>query len=254
MVSVLVDTNAAERQIGQRVQTLLPEAVVEFKSLDVADFVIHAHGKTLLVERKALSDFCGSLASGRLAEQAERLLDASGDQDIPIVLVQGTPPEWDASIGGIKASSIYGMINRLTLSQGVVVLWCASSTESVAHRLAQLARKLAETGFAPPQRVESTRACGAKKRARSGDTDDLFACKSQRVDKTSNSGIGRFMEENRARIGMTEIGTVLSNTQECFQPIHTIKCPPSTGHRGILPQKTIFTVLVVTIGKPSTES
>ena len=68
---ILVDSNHAEREIGQRLQTLLPKADVRFERLDVADFVIRANGRTLYIERKSLSDLAGSIASGRIEEQGE---------------------------------------------------------------------------------------------------------------------------------------------------------------------------------------
>ena len=167
-----MDTNQAERAIGGRIAELLPTASVTFAPLPVADFQIRSNGQTILIERKTFADFCSSTTSGRLAEQAQRMLEVDC---IAIVLIGGVPPRHTDAIGKFHASAAYGMMNRLELAQGIHVMWCNNETESFAQRISQLAKKLQETGFSPPAAVESTSSSTGRKRGRSADRDHLHA-------------------------------------------------------------------------------
>jgi ERCC4-type nuclease len=173
---VRVDTNAAEREVGDKLVSLLPTGSVRFEPLDVGDVVVEVSGKCLLIERKTLADLAASVADGRLAEQVDRMLEAAergAEGTTPVVLVTGEPPPVDGWVGGMRASAVYGMLNRLQFAQGVSVIWASSG--DAAARLAQLAKKLAATGFSPPPPPESTRP--GKKRARSEDADDVGAAR-----------------------------------------------------------------------------
>ena len=168
-MKIYVDAHAAERPIGQHLAELLPGWEVAFERLDVGDFVVEAHGHRLVIERKSLPDLAASIADGRMAEQVDRMLQSSGT---PVVLVTGSPPEVEGWVGGMRASALLGVLNRLQFAQGVVVVWAAA--EDAARRIAQIASKLESSGFAPPPPTESTRPL---KRARSGGTDDANAVK-----------------------------------------------------------------------------
>ncbi len=74
-----------ERERRSGVPSLLRSLglAVQFATLDVGDYVIPSG---FVIERKTVNDFTTSLFSGRLFEQAERLLKA---YDAPLILVEG---------------------------------------------------------------------------------------------------------------------------------------------------------------------
>jgi ERCC4-type nuclease len=150
-LTIKVDSHTAERSIGERIAQILPKANVEFCSLPCADFVIEAkdRGRTVYVERKTLSDLCGSIASGRLQEQVERMLDLKGEADFVCLLLMGSAPSANTMLGGMRSEAVLGMLNRLTFAQDVKVVHSGPSPEDAAGLIAQIAKKLTETGFSP---------------------------------------------------------------------------------------------------------
>jgi ERCC4-type nuclease len=77
---VIVDTREKPSGIPSILKSL--GARVEFRLLDVADYVIGERA----IERKTVEDFSSSLFSGRLFEQAGRLVESYAD---PILIVEG---------------------------------------------------------------------------------------------------------------------------------------------------------------------
>jgi len=77
---VIVDTREKPSGIADILKSL--GARVEFRLLDVADYVIGEGA----IERKTVGDFSSSLFSGRLFEQARRLVESYVD---PIMIVEG---------------------------------------------------------------------------------------------------------------------------------------------------------------------
>jgi ERCC4-type nuclease len=150
-LTIKVDSHTAERSIGERIAQILPKANVEFCSLPCADLVIEAkdRGRTVYVERKTLSDLCGSIASGRLQEQVERMLDLKGEADFVCLLLMGSAPSANTMLGGMRSEAVLGMLNRLTFAQDVKVVHSGPSPEDAAGLIAQIAKKLTETGFSP---------------------------------------------------------------------------------------------------------
>ena len=180
MATITIDSNVAESAIAADIERNAPPGCeVRRAPLPAADIVIQSEDRIIMLERKTVNDFASSMTDGRLAEQVERMVNAAEDSDTPItpaILINGRPPDYDSVIDArIKGKHFYGMMNRLQFSQNVKVVWCSSDSASIAARVVQIAKKLADTGFQPPRSVEASSMRPGKKRKRSEDLDDVRA-------------------------------------------------------------------------------
>ena len=82
-IKIVVDSREKETQ-----KTFLKDAGVEFtvRALPCGDYSAEADDGRVTIERKAISDFMGSLLSGRLEEQLRKL----SKEPIPILLITGS--------------------------------------------------------------------------------------------------------------------------------------------------------------------
>ncbi|MCL4411709.1 helix-hairpin-helix domain-containing protein [Candidatus Marsarchaeota archaeon] len=92
---------------------------VEIKTLPVGDYVV---SDRVCIERKSVSDFEGSMVSGRLFEQVGRLKEA---YQSPLLLVEG-----DIDSFRMNRTSIYGAIVSIYVKYGMPVLLSRNALES----------------------------------------------------------------------------------------------------------------------------
>ena len=140
--------------------------------LDVADIVI---SEKIGIERKEGFDYVASLIDNRLFEQIIRLMDA---YETPILILEGLN-EFVFQNVGLKSSSIYGSLSKISYKLGVSVIPTVNleHTAIVIERIAHQERKKSEDkGIIPrstPKKlnlierkyyfIEGLIDCGAKK-------------------------------------------------------------------------------------------
>lgn len=181
-LDIVVDSHVAERGIANALEGMLPPGVVSTSNLDVGDVLIATAGKRLLIERKKFpTDLCASICDKRIFEQVERMVEvaaASETETVPVVLLCGNPMVAGFECHGVKASSVYGVLNWMQFKKGVTVLWVADGADNAAARLFQLGKKLLED--TPEELCESkapnTTLVGGK-RKRSGAKDDVASAR-----------------------------------------------------------------------------
>jgi len=122
-------------------------ARVEFRLLDVADYVIGDRA----VERKTTSDFVSSLFSGRLFEQARRL---SESYVMPLMVVEG---DLQASLQQIsRPKTFWGSILSLVLQYDVRPFFTVDALQT-AELIFTFARHLSYGKRTPPVIVKKPR-------------------------------------------------------------------------------------------------
>lgn len=123
-----------------------PMARVEVASLEIGDFLIEANGRTVVVERKAITDFQGSVQEGYIFDQAQRIALA-GEDVIGVVLIEGETLG-DAGITMLP-QSVTGAITCLGLIQGLAILQTLDARHS-AWTLVKLAHHCTGLGYELP--------------------------------------------------------------------------------------------------------
>lgn len=122
-------------------------AKVEFRLLDVADYVIGDRA----VERKTTSDFVSSLFSGRLFEQARRL---SESYVMPLMVVEG---DLQASLQEIsRPKTFWGSILSLVLQYDIRPFFTVDALQT-AELVFTFARHLSYGKRTPPVIVKKPR-------------------------------------------------------------------------------------------------
>jgi Fanconi anemia group M protein len=104
---------------------------VEIRRLDVCDYVV---SDRCGVERKAVSDFLGSMKDGRLFKQARAMAEA---YEKPILILEGRMTR-AFKRSRMRPASVYGALASLALEYGLSVIPTEDpdSTAILLHRLA----------------------------------------------------------------------------------------------------------------------
>lgn len=120
-----------------------PMATVEVASLEIGDFIIEANGRTVVVERKSVRDFQGSVQGGHIFDQAQRIASL-GDEVIGVLLIEGeTLGEADLTM---LPQAMTGAITCLSLVQGLAVLQTLDAVHT-AWALVKLAHHCTGLGY-----------------------------------------------------------------------------------------------------------
>ncbi len=108
---------------------------VSYRNLTVGDYVL---SESHAVERKAVGDFVSSLYSGRLFDQALRLLEVYSE---PIMIVEG---DFQQALGWVKnPRAVWGALASLSLKfEGKIRLFFTADKEQTAELLYALARQI----------------------------------------------------------------------------------------------------------------
>ena len=123
-----------------------PMAQVEVASLEIGDFLIEANGRTVVVERKAIADFQGSVQEGYIFDQAQRIALA-GEDVIGALLIEGETLG-DAGITMLP-QAVTGAITCLGLIQGLAILQTLDARHT-AWALVKLAHHCTGLGYELP--------------------------------------------------------------------------------------------------------
>ncbi len=104
---------------------------VEVRRLDVCDYVV---SDRVGVERKAVSDFLGSMKDGRLFSQARDMAEV---YERPILILEGAMSR-AFKRSRMRPASVYGALSSLALEYGVSIIPTEGpeSTAVLLHRLA----------------------------------------------------------------------------------------------------------------------
>lgn len=110
--------------------------------------------ETLIFERKEISDFYGSMLSGRLSEQ----LLALASVPMPFLVIVGSMKQWKEKLAlhDIKFQPneelCYGQISSTILRYGIQVLWLPDD-ETYCTIVAKICQKFDEEKMAKPNRI-----------------------------------------------------------------------------------------------------
>src|SRR5208337_3795584 len=119
VLQIVSDTREAASGIPQLLEKR--GVVVQTRTLDVADYVIGRFA----VERKTVSDFIGSLYSGRLFDQANRISQAYKEF---MLVVEGDATE---ALGNIKNPRVYwGALLALALEFDFTIMFTQDQEET----------------------------------------------------------------------------------------------------------------------------
>ena len=126
MLELLVDTReqrfGAEFIVYNNLNHKKDVKIIE-KCQTVGDYAT----KDMVIERKEIHDFAGSIIDGRLVEQRDKLLE--DPRPYKAVLIHGSMDEL-ISETGIHPNSVLGMMASL-FSRGITVLWLPSHGDMV---------------------------------------------------------------------------------------------------------------------------
>lgn len=166
---IVVDTNAGENDMHDRLLKKFGAEVVSRARLDVGDVhLVHPEHGNVVIERKGWNDLAASLTDGRYAEQKARQMAAAADGNTTVVyLVQGQLPGWFASFPGgnaqMQRAGACGRIESAVISTAVgdgIPVLRALDCESVAEHVATLYQKLHTGMLDGARRAQSKTAAG----------------------------------------------------------------------------------------------
>lgn len=124
-MDALVRLDHREPDVLAQMLRMHPRIRVEVVSLKIGDVLIESNGKTILVERKTVTDLEGSIKDGRVFDQAQRI-GMLGDVAYGVVIHEGNAFD---DLGTVLPQSLTGAITCLGLLQGMVML----QTLDIAH-------------------------------------------------------------------------------------------------------------------------
>ncbi len=121
-VKVIVDER--ERQSGVTQELAKLGALLEFKTLDIGDYIV---SEDIIIERKTTKDFSVSIIDGRLFSQAGQMKELYA---LPVVLIEG---EDLFSVTGVHPNAIRGALISLIVDFQIPVIQAASSSETASY-------------------------------------------------------------------------------------------------------------------------
>lgn len=153
MIDIHIDSREASKH--PEFKSILEEKglTVSTGLLDCGDFMIYnsEEDKAILIERKSIGDFIGSMMSGRIFEQLERLKAVNAK---PMILVEGSFAQ-GRRYGKVNVSSILGCLVNIELKWGVPIVtlpskkWTPYYLLAIANCLGKPKRPYALRGGAP---------------------------------------------------------------------------------------------------------
>ena len=120
ILKIIIDNR--ERKLMSLLDKKYPHVQYEAKQLDIADVVI---SKDVAIERKEGFDLVASIIDNRLFEQLIRLKDT---YENPILIIESLNNDVFENIG-MKISSIYGALAKISYKMGISVI----PTQSLEH-------------------------------------------------------------------------------------------------------------------------
>jgi ERCC4-type nuclease len=107
------------------------EIEVEYKQLDIGDFILDSENLTILIERKTIDDFQKSIVDGRYRDQKRRLLEyaTKDEKEVKIVyLIEGSINQITAKYEKI----FWGMVVNSILRDGIFIIQAPTLSKSVS--------------------------------------------------------------------------------------------------------------------------
>ncbi len=150
----------AREQASQVLRELsfFPDVRVHMKTLEVGDFVI---GPDVVIERKTVEDFLGSLIDGRLMGQ---LLNMSQAYARPLLILEGNPEEL-FTLRNVHENAIIGMLSTIALTYRIPIFYTkdAHETAKYIHQMAkreqlgsdrEIRLRVGRKGFTPSEQKQ----------------------------------------------------------------------------------------------------
>lgn len=130
-VIIYVDTREQASSIVLRLKET--GALIQVKQLEVGDYVL---SDDIVVERKTVEDFLGSVIDGRLFNQ---LTTMSSNYSAPLIILEGNPQELFTT-RNIHENAIRGILASIALNYHIPILYAADEEETVKY-LYQIAKR-----------------------------------------------------------------------------------------------------------------
>lgn len=127
-----IDHREKSSQLFKTLQSYTHNFTIETTHLKSGDYLLN---NTILFERKTIADFLASLKSGRLFDQAYRLINSDYD---PIIIIEGAAKNLKES--KMKREALLGALVHIAVSTRIPVLRSASHEET-ARLLAYTAKQ-----------------------------------------------------------------------------------------------------------------
>jgi len=168
------------------------EALNEYESIDgvelqkkqllIGDFSIEHGDRRIVIERKAWSDHCASIADGRRKEQQARAFAArEADPNMTyVIIIEGWVQSFEGKTGPVQHKSAYAALFKTAIRDGVPVLHTRDQA-STAAALFYIAQAHGKGGFDPTskaaERIASGYAGVAKFASKKANTEEAqWAC------------------------------------------------------------------------------
>lgn len=161
---IVVDTNAAETPLYVELCTLQHAAKVRRERLDLGDVELVVGEQRMVIERKAWSDWAGSIADGRYKEQKTRFLGSAGEGTTLVYLLEGPIVGFNGRTRGMSNKALNAAILKTQLRDGIVVVRARDPVHSAAT-VAYLFEQL-QAGGLNPESARTGTAGSTKKRKR----------------------------------------------------------------------------------------
>ncbi len=129
MVKILVDTRETASSVVRELKKYNCE--LEIQKLEVGDYIV---SDRVAIERKSTDDFIASIMDGRLWTE---LIDLNSNYEIPILLLEGEPPQ---SNKRIHLNAILGTLSTILIKFRMPTIY-SRDTEDTARILIAFAKK-----------------------------------------------------------------------------------------------------------------
>ncbi len=143
---IVADRREEQSEIPEILRSM--GVVVEFRMLEVADYVI---ADKVAVERKSAHDFVASIYDGRLFRQA---MELSRGYEIPVVLVEGDPSDLESLFRNERV--YYGALAALIMDLNVRTVFTSGPGQTAVF-LERAAARALEEGKGGPRVVKRSR-------------------------------------------------------------------------------------------------
>ncbi len=156
-VFVFADAREQASQVLREL-SFFPDVRVHMKTLEVGDFVI---GPDVVIERKTVEDFLGSLIDGRLMGQ---LLNMSQAYARPLLILEGNHEEL-FTMRNVHENAIIGMLSTIALTYRIPIFYTkdAHETAKYIHQMAkreqlgsdrEIRLRVGRKGFTPSEQKQ----------------------------------------------------------------------------------------------------
>lgn len=163
---IVVDTNSGENGVHAGLVEKFGEQVVKRERLDIGDIRLDTPTGRILLERKTFADYVSSLRDKRYSEQKLRLLAArerareAGEKlDVVYIIEAGSVQRYEGKTMGMPNNQPLAAITKMTLRDGIVVLYSATPEDTARH-VAYIYSTALKDGFNTQAHVDKVAASG----------------------------------------------------------------------------------------------